>query len=159
MKRITTKTMVRTLNTSERLNLLETNYIGNLSYIYRDRPFLAPITYYFDKKNNSIIGYSAEGHKIRAMRKHPDVSLGVSEVDSVNSWRSVLAQGVFTELSGSEAKSKLHKFSLGVKDLIIKKEHRELDFISEFSSKIYKDDLPVIFIINLEEITGKMRSH
>ncbi len=151
--------MIRVLDAQDCLQILSSNYIGNLSYIYRDRPFIAPITYYFDKENDSIIGYSAEGHKIRAMRKHPNVSLGVSEVDSVNSWRSVLAQGVFVEISGSEAKSKLHEFSLGVKDLIIKKEHRELDFISEFSSKIYKDDLPVIFIINLEEITGKMRRH
>ena len=151
--------MIRTLNKIERLNLLETNYIGNLSYIYRDRPFIAPITYFFDKENNIIIGYSAEGHKIRAMRKNINVCLAVSEVDSVNSWKSVIAQGVYVELSGSEAKSKLHEFSLGVKDLIINKEHRELDFISEFSSKIYKNDLPIIFIIKVEEVTGKMRSH
>jgi hypothetical protein len=87
------------------------------------------------------------------------VSLSVSEVDSVNSWKSVLAQGVFVELTGSDAKAKLHEFSLGVKDLIIDKEHRKLDFISEFSSKIYKDDLPVVFIIKIDEITGRMRNH
>ena len=58
---------------------------------------------------------------------------------------------------GSDAKSKLHEFSLGVKDLIHKKEHRELNFIHEFSSKIYKDDLPIVFSIKIEEITGKMR--
>jgi nitroimidazol reductase NimA-like FMN-containing flavoprotein (pyridoxamine 5'-phosphate oxidase superfamily) len=104
-----------------------------------------------------IIGYSAEGHKVNAMRKNNNVSLGVSNVNSVNSWESVLAQGAFLELSGSEAKSQLHIFSLGVKDLIINKEHRKLDFISEFSSKIYKDDLPVVFQIKIEEITGKMR--
>jgi nitroimidazol reductase NimA-like FMN-containing flavoprotein (pyridoxamine 5'-phosphate oxidase superfamily) len=104
-----------------------------------------------------IIGYSAEGHKVNAMRKNNNVSLGVSNVNSVNSWESVLAQGTFLELSGSEAKSQLHIFSLGVKDLIINKEHRKLDFISEFSSKIYKDDLPVVFQIKIEEITGKMR--
>ncbi|MEH6537214.1 MAG: pyridoxamine 5'-phosphate oxidase family protein [Psychroserpens sp.] len=151
--------MIRTLNEKESVKLLETNYIGNLSYIYQNRPFIAPITYFFSKKNNVIIGYSAEGHKIKAMRKNNNVSLGVSDVDSVNSWESVLAQGRFVELSGSEAKAQLHLFSLGVKGLIIKKEHRELDFISEFSSKIYKDDLPVIFQIKIEEITGKMRRH
>lgn len=151
--------MIRTLNHIERIRLLETNYIGNLSYIYRDRPYIAPITYYFDKPSNEIIGYSAEGHKIKAMRKHSNVCLSVSDIDSVNSWKSVLAQGVFVELSGSNAKSKLHEFSLGVKDLIIDKEHRKLDFISEFSSKIYKDDLPVVFVIKIDEITGRMRNH
>lgn len=149
--------MIRTLNEIESVILLEDNYIGNLSYIYRGRPFIAPITYYYDKKNNAIIGYSAEGHKTRAMRKNTNVCLNVSEIDSVNSWMSVLVQGIFNELEGSEAKAQLHVFSLGVKDLIIKKEHRELDFISEFSSKIYNDDLPVVFIIKIEEITGKIR--
>jgi hypothetical protein len=151
--------MIRTLNKIERTKLLEDNYIGNLAYIYRDRPFIAPITYYYDKQSNVIIGYSAEGHKIRAMRKNVNVCLNVLEIDSVNSWISVLVQGIFTELLGSEAKAQLHKFSLGVKDLIIKKEHRELDFISEFSSKIYNDDLPVVFTIKIEEITGKIRMH
>ncbi len=151
--------MIRTLNETERLKLLESNYIGNLSYIYRNRPYIAPITYFFNKKENLIVGYSTEGHKVNAMRKHNNVCLSVSNIDSVNSWKSVLAQGVFIEISGSEAKAKLHEFSLGVKDLIIKKEHRELDFISQFSSKISTDDLPVVFIIRIEEVTGKMRQN
>lgn len=149
--------MIRTLKQNESSRLLETNYIGNLSYIYQNRPFIAPITYFFDKANDVIICYSAEGHKINAMRKNNNVSLSVSGIDSVNSWESVLAQGTFVELSGSDAKAQLHIFSLGVKDLIINKEHRKLDFISEFSSKIYKDDLPIVFQIKIEEITGKMR--
>jgi len=139
--------------------LLESNYIGNLSYVYRDRPYIAPITYFFDKENDIIIGYSAEGHKINAMRKNNNVSLGVISIDSVNSWESVLAQGRFKELSGSEAKAKLHTFSLGVKDLILKKEHRTLSFINEFSSKIYKDDFPIVFQIEVEELSGRMRRH
>lgn len=151
--------MIRTLTEIECINILEDNYIGNLSYIYRGRPFIAPITYFYDKKNNVIIGYSAEGHKVRAMRKNANVCLNVSEIDSVNSWMSVLVQGEFQELKGSEAKAQLHIFSLGVKDLIIKNEHRELDFISEFSSKIYNDDLPVIFRIKIDELTGRLRMH
>ncbi|WP_246296657.1 pyridoxamine 5'-phosphate oxidase family protein [Winogradskyella vidalii] len=60
------------------------NYIGNLSYIYRDRPFIAPITYFFDIEKKIIIGYSAEGHKINAMRRNSNVSLCVTDIDSVN---------------------------------------------------------------------------
>lgn len=151
--------MRRALDTQECLHILANNYVGNLAYIYRDRPFIAPITYFFDAENTIIIGYSAQGHKINAMRKCSNVSLSVSEVESVNDWKSVLAHGVYEELSGSMAKAKLHQFSLGVKDLIIMKEHRKLDFISEFSSKIYKDYMPVIFQIKVEEITGKMRKN
>lgn len=149
--------MIRNLNQKESAKILASNYIGNLSYIYRNRPYVVPITYFFDAENDVIIGYSGEGHKIRAMRKNDNISLSISEVNSVSSWNSVLAQGKYKELTGSDAKAQLHIFSLGVKDLIINKEHRKLDFISEFSSKIYKDDLPVVFQIKVEEITGKMR--
>ena len=149
---------MRVLNAKECLHILSGNYIGHLSYIYRGRPFIAPITYFFEKTNKLIIGYSAEGHKINAMRKNSNVSINISEIDSVNDWKSVLAHGTFEELSGSAAKAKLHQFSLGVKNLIITKEHKKLDFIHEFSSKIYTDDLPVIFQIKVEEITGKMRN-
>lgn len=149
--------MIRSLNKTEITKILASNYIGYLSYIYKNKPYSVPITYFFDTENNVIIGYSAEGQKIRAMRKNENVSLAVSEIDSVNSWNSVLAQGTFQELSESDAKSQLHIFSLGVKDLIINNEHRKLDFISEFSSKIYKDDSPIVFHIIVGEITGKMR--
>ena len=149
--------MIRNLDNSECNHILSTNYIGYLSYIYRERPFIAPITYFFDRKNDYIIGYSGEGHKITALRKQPQVSLCITQIDSINNWKSVLAHGIFKELSGSEAKSYLHQFSLGVKDLIMIKEKRSLDFISQFSSKISKDDLPIVFLIAIEEISGKLR--
>lgn len=151
--------MIRSLKEKESMHILSNNYIGYLSYIYQNRPFIAPITYFFDMDNNVIIGYSAEGHKIKAMRNNPNVCLSVSDIESVNSWKSALAHGTFVELFGSDAKAQLHVFSLGIKDLIINKEHRELDFISEFSAKIYKNNLPVIFQIKMEAITGKMRQH
>ncbi|WP_179336688.1 pyridoxamine 5'-phosphate oxidase family protein [Winogradskyella ludwigii] len=150
--------MFRTLTEKESIALLMLNYIGSLSYIHRDKPFVVPITYFFDMENSVIIGYSGEGHKIDAMRKNKNVSMNVLDIDSVNSWKSVLVHGTFEELSGSASKAKLHQFSLGVKDLIINKEFKKLDFISEFSSKINSDKMPVVFQINVIEITGKMRA-
>ena len=149
--------MLKTLTEKNSYELLENNYVGHLAYIYQNRPFIAPITYFFDKDKNAIIAYSEEGHKIRAMRKNTAVSLEVCEIDSVNNWNSVLAHGIFKELEGSNAKAYLHTFSLGVKDLIIIKKHRKLDFINQFSSKLYKDGTPIVFLIEIEQITGRMR--
>jgi len=149
--------MRKNLDKEECKRILGNNYIGHLAYIYRKHPFVVPITYYYDESSNAIICYSGEGHKISAMRKNSAVSLEVSEIESVNNWQSVLVEGVFEELEGIDAKAQLHGFSLGVKDLIIQKERRDLHFISEFSSKIYKDDIPIVFKIQIEEITGKKR--
>jgi len=149
--------MRKNLDKDECKRILSNNYIGHLAYIYRKRPFVVPITYFYDENANVIICYSGEGHKISAMRKNNAVSMEVPEIESVNSWQSVQVEGVFEELEGSDAKAQLHGFSLGVKDLIIKKERRDLHFISEFSSKIYKDDIPIVFRIRIEEISGKKR--
>lgn len=150
--------MFKNLETKEINFILENNYIGQLGYIHQDKPYVVPITYYYDKETNAIICYSGEGHKMNAMRKNNAVSLQVSDVDSVVNWKSVLVHGTFEQHYGSDAKAYLHKFSLGVKNVILEKEHRKPSFIREFSSKIYKDDIPEVFLIRIEEITGKMRA-
>ena len=149
--------MIKTLDDKEKILLLSTNYIGSLGYIFQNKSFVVPITYFYNEEKNNIIGYSAMGHKVKAMRKNNAVSLSVTDIDSVNDWKSVLVQGVYKEEEGSTAKALLHQFSLGVKDLILRKELRDLDFISQFSSKIYKDDIPIVFTISVDEITGRMR--
>jgi len=150
--------MRRELNTKEKTHILASNYIGYLAYIYKDRPFIAPITYFYDQENNNVICYSNEGQKLTAMRQNHQVSLCVTDIDSVNDWKSVVANGLFRELVGGEAIAHLHTFTIGVKDLIINKELRKLDFISEFSAKIHEDNAPSVFIIKVSEITGQLRN-
>lgn len=149
--------MLTSLNEKECKNLLSDNYIGQLAYIYKGRPFIVPITYYFDGKNIYIIGYSTEGHKTMAMRKNNNVSIQISEIKKNENWTSVMAHGFFKELTGSDAKRYLHEFTNGIKDLILRKEEKNLHFISEFSSKTYTDKLPVVFKITIDEVTGKRR--
>lgn len=150
--------MFKNLEDHEIVNILENNYIGQLGYIYLHRPYIVPITFYFDKENTAIICYSGDGHKMNAMRKNHAVSLHVSEIESVTNWKSVLLHGTFEQHFGSDAKAYLHKFSLGVKDVILENEHIKADFISEFSSKVYTDDNPAVFLIKIEEMSGKKRN-
>lgn len=149
--------MLQVLKKKELLQVLSTNYIGYLGYIFQERPFVVPITYFYCKENHSIIGYSESGQKTMAMRKNNLVSMEVAEIESVSNWRSVLVHGTYNELEGVDAKYYLHDFSLGVKNVIRKKEFRKLYFISEFSSKIHGDGIPVVFQIKIDEITGRKR--
>ena len=114
--------MIKNLKTEEGIRLLSDNYIGRLAFICQGNPYVVPITYYYDETSNSILGYSAEGHKMNAMRKNRSVSLEVDEITAVNNWQSILAHGIFEELQGSEAKFLLHRFAQGVKNIIIRKE-------------------------------------
>ncbi|MFC0605080.1 pyridoxamine 5'-phosphate oxidase family protein [Winogradskyella pulchriflava] len=137
--------------------LLQQNYIGHLGYTYLNQPFVIPITYFYE--GDKIICYSGEGHKIDALRKHNAVALEVSEITSVNQWKSVLVHGTYQELRGSNAKAMLHTFSLGVKDVIMRSELRDLNFISEFSAKISNENIPIVFVINIDDITGRIRNN
>lgn len=149
--------MYTNLDEKDCLFILGNDYLGHLSYIYQDRPFVVPITYFYDAQRHVIICYSAEGHKMDAMRKNNEVAFNIVDVDGLTKWKSVLVHGKFEQLFGSDAKAYLHDFSLGIKNLIAKKELKELSFISEFSSKAINENIPMIFIIKIEEITGKMR--
>ena len=142
---------------SEKTSILKNNYTGNLGYIAQENPFVIPITYFYDEENNSIISYSADGHKIDSMRKNKFVSLAVQEIESVNNWKSLLIHGTFEELNGIDAKQKLHLFSEGVKRIILRKEYKETEFISEFSGKLYTRGIPIVFRIAITEITGKRK--
>lgn len=151
--------MITSLDQRSCQRVLEDNYIGNLAYISNNEPYVIPITYFFNVKENYIICYSGMGHKIRAMRKKTEVSISVSEIFAANLWKSVLAHGTYKEVNGTDAKAYLHQFSIGIKEIILKHEHKDLDYISEFSSKIYNNDIPIVFLIKIDAMTGKSRTH
>lgn len=149
--------MIKDLDTKEGLRVLKENYIGHLAFISQGRPYVLPITYFYDEPNNAIISYTGEGHKLNAMRLNNSVSFQVDEIESASNWQSVLVHCVFEELSGSDAKYRLHQFATGVKDIIEKKEKKDVHFINEFSSKISSDEIPTVYQLKIMEMTGKSR--
>lgn len=149
--------MIKSLNREECELVLGRSYIGHLAYIYQNRPFVVPITYFYSEKDNRIICYSGDGHKINALRQQKAVALEVTEITTITNWKSVVAHGQYIELERSIAKALLHEFSLGVKDVVMRKELRDLDFISEFSAKIESDETPIVFVIEIKELTGKLK--
>jgi nitroimidazol reductase NimA-like FMN-containing flavoprotein (pyridoxamine 5'-phosphate oxidase superfamily) len=147
--------MITNLKESECEILLANNYICQLCYIYNDRPYIVPMTYYFDKKNSLVICYSENGHKTKAMRKSNKVSIQVSEKDNNEDCNFVLAHGLYEEFYGSEAKKYLHEFYAGVKLLILNKEEKDSYCINDFSHKSNTQNTPIVFKITIDEITGK----
>lgn len=150
--------MIADLEHRECQFILENNFIGHLGYISGNKPYVVPITYFFDKDENHIICYSGEGHKIQAMRKNKQISLQVADIKSVNHWKSVLVNGNFQLYFGTEARAYLHTFSLGIKNVITDTKHKKVDFISEFSSKIESDEAAFVFLIKIKSLIGKKRN-
>ncbi len=151
--------MIKSLEKIKNVQLLSNNYIGQLAFISKEFPYVIPITYFYNAIDNCIIGYSGEGHKINAMRINNSVSIGVTEIDSVNKWKSVLALGTYEELHGIDAKYKLREFALGVKSVMAEKENKQPQFINEFSSKINAQNQAIVFQIRVLDISGKTRNY
>lgn len=154
MSNLNREIMIKSLSHEDCKRILHKNYIGHLAYVYHNKPFVVPITYYYD--DNRIICYSNEGHKISALRKYNRVAIEVLDIRSITKWKSVTVHGIFEELEGSGAKAVLHEFSLGIKNVVMRTELRDLDYISEFSAKISSDKTAIVFVINIEEMIGKM---
>jgi len=143
----------------EYLKMLSNNYIASLAYIADSTPYIVPITYYYNEKENIIISYSNEGHKINAMRLNNSVSIQLDEIESLDNWKTLLLIGEFEELNGSEAKMYLHSFAQNVKKLLAQQESKNPEVINSFSSKISSDSIPIIYRIKiLDVITRKKQT-
>jgi nitroimidazol reductase NimA-like FMN-containing flavoprotein (pyridoxamine 5'-phosphate oxidase superfamily) len=75
--------------------------LGRIGCSTNDRPYVVPITFaYFD---GCVYAYSTLGRKIRVMREQPQVCFEVEEIDGPSSWRSVIAEGTYEELTDGPA--------------------------------------------------------
>lgn len=151
--------MISDMSMNECLALLARNYIGRLAYIYGQSPFILPITFYHDAEEKCIVSYSAEGHKLHAMRQYNLVSFQVDEISSIQNWKSVFVQGRFQALEGSDTKLYLNRFAEGVKKSFRIRNEKTPEFIGDFSSKNENRGVPVAYKISTDYISGKYREH
>jgi len=149
--------VIQDLKAKEAEQLLVNNYVGYLSFLEGKQPHCIPITFFYSKEHNAIISYAVDGHKIKAMRKNPNVSVLITDIDSVTSWRSALVHGTFEELHSIDAQYYLHAFAEGVKSVIRKKDKEHPKFINEFSAKLESMGIPIVYRIVLDDMTAKFR--
>ncbi len=62
-----------------------------------DRPYLVPLAYAYD--GESIYAVSGPGRKLDLMRADPRVSFEVDRVEQSDRWQSVVAEGLFEEVT------------------------------------------------------------
>jgi nitroimidazol reductase NimA-like FMN-containing flavoprotein (pyridoxamine 5'-phosphate oxidase superfamily) len=89
--------MIGLLSHEEMTQMLQRHNIGRLACSANDRPYIVPINYVY--QSDAVYGYSLHGRKISVMREQPLVSFEIDEIDGPSNWRSVIAEGVYEELS------------------------------------------------------------
>ncbi|WP_367118911.1 pyridoxamine 5'-phosphate oxidase family protein [Mesorhizobium sp.] len=86
--------------------------VGRLACVRDGMPYVVPISFVYD--DGHIYSFSLIGHKVWAMRGHPQVCFEVDEIRSPRSWWSVIAFGRYEELSeaGPRQNERDHAWSL-----------------------------------------------
>lgn len=143
------------LSKAECLEEVKRHYVAKLGYILNDCPFIVPITYYFDKAENCILGYSVHGHKIEGMRKNTTVCMYIDSITSVKNWKSILIHGSFEELSKVDSAFYLNRLREGVRDLLNDTNDKETRAMEEFSNVKFPQGEPIVYRINIWDITGR----
>lgn len=101
--------MIGLMSDAEIDAMLARHRVGRLGCTANDRPYVVPINYVYD--GMSIYSYSAPGRKIDVMREQPLVAFQVDEIDNDASWRSVMVEGRYQELTGRERDAAIRQLS------------------------------------------------
>jgi nitroimidazol reductase NimA-like FMN-containing flavoprotein (pyridoxamine 5'-phosphate oxidase superfamily) len=89
--------MIGTMNPDEIEAMLQRLRVGRIGCSLHDRPYVVPIDYTYS--GGCVYGYGAPGRKIEIMRTQPNVCFQVDEIEGPSSWRTVIADGVYEELT------------------------------------------------------------
>lgn len=141
------------LDTEETERLIETQLIGRIGCHANDQTYIVPVSYAYD--GNYIYGYTHEGKKIDMMRKNPNVCFEVDDTRNLANWQSVIAWGVFEELTDKkerkETLKKLHERVLPV----VNSETMRISPMWPFSTDDLDELKGIVYRILLTEKTGR----
>lgn len=93
--------MLGKMNDNQIVNVLQSQVIGRLACYADKKLYLVPITYAY--KDGYIYCHSKEGMKIEMMNKNPEVCFLIDQIESMNSWRSVILWGKYERLDTDKA--------------------------------------------------------
>ncbi|MCJ8208353.1 pyridoxamine 5'-phosphate oxidase family protein [Mucilaginibacter sp. RS28] len=89
--------MLGELNEKQIDELLKRQVTGRLGCHADGITYIVPINYLY--KDGMIYAHSGPGKKIEMMRSNPQVCFQADEMESIFRWRSVIAWGVFEEIT------------------------------------------------------------
>jgi nitroimidazol reductase NimA-like FMN-containing flavoprotein (pyridoxamine 5'-phosphate oxidase superfamily) len=121
------------------------------------KTYIVPVSYVYE--GAAIYAHSADGLKIRMMRKNPAVCFQVDHIDNLANWRSVLVWGVYEELKAVEDQVRVLNLLQDRFGMLTTGESVKPHNPAENLQKIEKNKRPVIYRIRIEEMTGRFEKH
>lgn len=136
--------MIKELSQQESRELLGMERVARLGCIADGFPYVVPVNYIFDGEYAYV--HSMPGRKVMAMRANPRVCLQVDRIENEWSWRSVLAAGLYEEITVEQERSCAMSRLLG--------HFPQLTPVESIIAEDAGAPTPVIFRIRIEKLTG-----
>lgn len=95
--------MVGNLTENQIDELLLKQVIGRIGCFVNNKTYVVPISYAYE--DNCIYAHTNEGLKIDAMRKNAEVCFEIDDYADMANWQSVIAWGVYEEITDPEARA------------------------------------------------------
>ena len=138
------KVMIKPLNQDQLRELLRKERLGRLGCIVDGGPYVVPVNYVFDGECAYL--HSLPGSKIHAMRASPRVCLQVDEIDDELNWKSVLAFGVYEEITNPKERAEALNHLLA--------RFSRLTPVESFIAGDASAPAPIVFRIRINRLTG-----
>ena len=136
--------MIKNLSREESLKLLRSGRLARLGCVTEEGPYVVPVSYVFDGECAFI--HSLPGRKVTALRADPRACLQVDDIFSDTRWRSVIAFGVYEEVTAPAERA-----------LALGRLLNQYPTLTPVEATIAQDAQPpsvVVFRIRVDKITG-----
>jgi len=134
--------MIHKLSDAEALALLQNGRYGHLGCTLNHEPYVVPVNYWCE--NSCIYIHSLPGRKIAMMQANPTVCLQTEEIKDPYHWRSVIAYGVYEEISNPAERER-----------ILAELFKRMPHMTPVESRMTRGlDQTLVFCIRLTRITG-----
>ena len=90
--------LIHELSPEECLEILRRTTLGRLACSHHDQPYIVPVHFSYDADRHCLYGFSTVGQKIEWMRDNPKVCVEIEDIESKDSWATVLAFGRYEEV-------------------------------------------------------------
>ena len=95
--------IVHELTDDECDGVLSRMHVGRLACARHNQPYVVPVSFVFDARERSLIGFSTVGQKVAWMRDNPKVCVAVDEIADDQHWTTVVVNGMYHEIAGADA--------------------------------------------------------
>jgi hypothetical protein len=145
--------MFGSLNSKEIEEFLKKQFIGRIGCHAKNKTYVVPISYAYD--GQFVYCHTQEGLKTKMMRENPHICFEVDALETMATWKSIIAWGKYVEVDDKNDRAKALKVLLNRVYPFISTKKMHLGEDWPFAPDNLNDIKGVVFKIELSEKTGR----